>query len=347
MSTLKENKILDEIDLIDLTKNENPHDVSENVKSSIIRELHNLNRYPVKLENDLKNNLAKFHNVHSKNVLMANGSSEVLDLIFRSHLTPSSEVIIPDLTFVLYDKLAITNNAKMIKIPHTNGHQDLDKIHQAINSNTNLIALVNPSNPMGYIIEPDHLEKFIQNVPEKTLIIIDEAYSQYVDNKNYQSAIPLTLKYPHCVVIKTFSKAYGLSGLRMGYCIAHENVIKKIEPYTFPFMINSLSLAGAYAAISDEVTLRAYRRKNRDGLNQLMRGCDKLGLKYYGDAGNFLTIKLPGLAKPLCHTLEKEGINIKDLAEYGLPDHIRVSVGLPIQNERVVEKLTDFYKIRR
>jgi histidinol-phosphate aminotransferase len=329
---------------IDLAKNENPFAVSMTVKSAIIKELNSINRYPEKLENEVRDNIAKLHDLHALNILLANGSSEIIDLIFRAKITQNSQIIIPEQTFVLYDRLARVVNAKLISIENDRGHQDLNMILSSINENTGIVVLVNPSNPMGYIIDSGRLEAFIRQVPPKTLIIIDEAYSEYVDDQQYQSAISFTKKYTNCVVIKTFSKAYGMGGLRIGYCAAHRNVIKEIERYTRPFMVNCLSLAAANAAISDELSLTDYHRSNREGLQQLTEGFERLELNYYGKSANFLTVRLPCIAKPVCEALENEAIFVKELTEYGLPDHIRVSVGLSEHNARFLAKLSNILK---
>jgi len=318
---------------INLSGNENPSGCSPLVNQAITRSEHVYSRYPNRNVSGLSKTLANQLSVDHNQVLLTSGSSEALELIIRTFNIRDCEIILPQYAFVFQKTICHHASLKIKEVAANNGHQDLTGILESINKNTRFILLTNPSNPMGSFIPFCDLEKFMTKVPHSIIVIIDEAYYEYMLLREYQTAIMLVKKYQNLIVTRTFSKAYGLAGLRIGYCVGNQSLIQAINKIKNPFSINNLAIIAAEVALEDERFILKTRLLNHEGLNQLAVGFAKMKIKYLNKTANFMTIDLEKKANLFSEKLLEQSILVKTLDEYDLPNHIRVTVGLAHENK--------------
>ncbi len=234
--------------------------------------------------------------------------------------------------------------AKAVITKAKNWGHDLEAMRQAITPRTRLILITNPNNPTGTWLRAAELEKFIQQVPQHALVVIDEAYFEYVQEAEYPNGITWMARYPHLIVTRTFSKAYGLAGLRVGYGISHAAVADILNRVRQPFNVNSVALAAATAALADEAHVARVVQLNHEGMQRLTAGFVELGLAFIPSAGNFVCVDLGRPAAPVYERLLREGVIVRPIANYGMPNHLRVTVGLPEENQRFLQALRKVLK---
>ena len=325
--------------IIKLASNENPRGASPAAAAAVTRVLTGLERYPDGSGHRLKNALSSHLGISSGQITLGNGSNDVLDLLVRCFVEPGEGVVVSDHAFAVYALAAQSVNAAISTVPALNYGHDLEALAQAVNKTTKLIFIANPNNPTGTYVGSEELLWFLGRVPEKAITVLDEAYFEYVDNHDYPNGVELLERFPGLVVTRTFSKAYGLAGLRVGYAIASAAITEILNRVRQPFNVNSLALAAAEAALSDEQFVRVSREENIKGINQLCRGFESLGLSWIPSSGNFICVKVGSMASQIYLSMLGQGVIVRPVVNYGLPEYLRVTIGLPQENHRLLETL--------
>ncbi|MDG2070765.1 MAG: histidinol-phosphate transaminase [Pseudomonadales bacterium] len=324
---------------IKLASNENPLGASQLVQDSLADVLPELARYPDGSAYLLKNRLSEYLGVSTESLTIGNGSNDVLELMARVYLSPDNESIVSQHSFVVYPLVTRAIGAKLTVISAMNYAQDLDATLAAISSKTRIVFIANPNNPTGTWVREKALVNFLDQVSEDVLVVLDEAYFEYVEESDYPDGITLLKKYPNLVVTRTFSKAYGLAALRVGYAVSHPDIADLMNRVRQPFNVNSMSLAAAYTALDDQEHVQKSVALNRQGMRFLESACDEMGLGYIPSVGNFLTIDFERDAAPVYDALLHEGVIVRSIGVYEMPNHLRVTIGLPEENERFVQTL--------
>jgi histidinol-phosphate aminotransferase len=290
--------------------------------------------YPDGSAFNLKQALAKKMQVEPAQITIGNGSNELLELIARVFLSPENNAVISRHAFIVYPIAVQALGAELRVAEAKNFGHDLDAMAQLIDANTRLVFIANPNNPTGNWLPIAEIERFIQKVPAHVVVVLDEAYHEYVDKQGYASALTLLSQFPNLIVTRTFSKAYGLAGLRVGYAVSHPTVADLLNRLREPFNVNTLALVAAEAVLSDEDFLQQSIAINRQGMQQLEQGLRELGLSFIESAGNFIAVNFERNAMPLYEALLREGIIVRPVGVYEMPTWLRVSIGLPEQNAR-------------
>lgn len=319
-------------DIVKLASNENPLGVSPAVQSALTEAVSGLARYPDANGFYLKDALATKLGVNANQVTLGNGSNDVLELLARTYVQPKHEVIFSQHAFVVYPLVTKAIGATPVQIPARDYGHDLDAMAAAINSNTRMIFIANPNNPTGTFLSSAALESFLAKVPTRVLVVLDEAYYEYVPAAERAPSIEWITRFPNLVVTRTFSKAYGLAGIRAGYAISHASVADLMNRIRQPFNMNELALTAALAALKDEAFLAKSIEVNSQGMQQLIEFCEAFELNYIPSHGNFLTIEVGPKALEYYQLLLEAGVIVRPVTGYELPNHLRVSIGLESEN---------------
>lgn len=328
------------IDIVKLASNENPQGPSERVQLAIKKAISDTALYPDGSGFHLKKALSIKLKTTVESITLGNGSNDVLDLIARAFLGPGREAVYSEYAFVVYSiaTQSVSATARVAKALDKNSAQpyghDLSAMRQLVNDQTRVVFIANPNNPTGTWIDPTELKAFIASVPRDVIIVVDEAYCEYLDVDHYQNTIDWLELYPNLILTRTFSKAYGLAGLRIGYSLSHPDIADLLNRVRQPFNVNSLGLVAAEAALADDAYIARSRVLNNEGLKQLEAGFDELGLSYIPSVGNFISVDVGSQALEIYDHLLKEGVIVRPIAAYKMPDHLRVSVGLKLENEK-------------
>jgi histidinol-phosphate aminotransferase len=325
-------------DIIKLASNENPLGPGHKALQAAREALADMHRYPDGSGFRLKLAISEKLGVGSDEITLGNGSNDVLDLIARAYVQPGDEVIFSQHAFAVYPLVTLACSATPVEVPARLFGHDLDAMAKAVTDKTRVIFVANPNNPTGTWHHEHAIETFLDEVPEHVLVVLDEAYFEYVEEANYPNGLKLRSKYPNLIVTRSFSKIHGLAGLRVGFGVANPQITDMLNRVRQPFNANSAALAAAEAALGDDVYVEESRDMNTAGLAQLAEGLDKLGLDYIPSVANFLTFKA-GDGAAVYEALLKEGVIVRPLAGYGMPEYLRVTVGLPDENERFLKAL--------
>ena len=328
-------------DLVKLASNENPLGPPDRVLTAISREHRNLARYPDGGAFYLKEKLSERLGVSPAMITVGNGSNDVLEMLARSFLGPGTEVIVSEHCFVVYPLLTRALGADLVEIQTNRFQPDLARTLESITEKTRMIFLANPNNPTGTWVPKKEIIHFLNNVPSSVLVVLDEAYFEYVHSQCYPNGINLQKDYENLIVTRTFSKAYGLAGLRIGYSVSNPEVADMMNRIRQPFNVNSLSLVAASLALDERDFIDESILMNTQGMKHLEKTFAGLNLEYIPSAGNFLTVDLGQRALPIYESLLEKGIIVRPIEVYGLPNHLRVSIGLPHENERFSEALAE------
>ncbi|PHS69691.1 MAG: histidinol-phosphate transaminase [Methylophaga sp.] len=323
--------------IVKLASNENPLGPSASVLAAIDGASKALSRYPDGNGFTLKTALAEKYQLDLEQITLGNGSNDVLELIARAFVLPEDEVLFSQYAFAVYPIVTQAIGAKSVIAPARDYGHDLQAMSTLINQRTKLIFIANPNNPTGTYVAEKELEAFVQQVPEHTLVVIDEAYVEYGDGT--VDTIGWLNKYANLIITRTFSKAYGLAGLRVGYALSHPEVADLLNRVRQPFNVNNLALAAATTALKDNEYLAATKQLNNEGMAQLIAGFDELGLEYIPSKGNFITVDVNRNSEEVFADLLRQGVIVRPVTNYGLPKHIRVSIGLPDENERFLDAM--------
>jgi histidinol-phosphate aminotransferase len=326
-------------DSIKLASNENPLGPGMRVKAAINAEIAQLTRYPDGGGFALRQAIAKRHGVDASCVTLGNGSNDVLDLIARVFLRPGRESLFSQYAFAVYPISSQAVGAVLKAAPARDYGHDLDAMASLIGPDTGVVWIANPNNPTGTWLKSDDLKGFVAALPADVICVVDEAYAEYVDAPDYPDASQWLAEFPNLVVTRTFSKAYGLAALRVGYGLSHPDVADLLNRVRQPFNVDSFAQAAALAALDDAEHLQRSVELNRDGLRQFEAGFREMGLDYIPSMGNFITVDLGREAAAVDQALLREGVITRPVANYGLPNHLRISVGLPAENARCLAAL--------
>ncbi len=337
---------------IKLASNENPMGPSSKVVEAICAAAHDTHLYPDGNAFYLKQELVKYHSAHAlkfDEIVVGNGSNEVIELAIKALVSHGEEMIISEKAFVVYEIIAQANNIKLHVVPMKEGMVfDIDGYIANINEKTKLICLVNPNNPTGTYYSKADFEKLLNAVPENCILLVDEAYVDFVDAIDYPNSLDYFRKHPNMIVCRTFSKAFGLSGLRLGYGITSAEIADYINRVREPFNTNSIVQAAGIAVLKDKEYVAKGVKINKEGKEYFYRELKRLGLEFVPTQGNFLLVKIGDSsdAGMKCFDfLLKKGVIVRPVAKpYGLPQYIRISIGLPDQNEICVQELENFFK---
>lgn len=325
--------------VIKLASNENPLGPGRRAVAAARAALEQVHRYPDGSGHELKAALAEKLAVHAAQLTLGNGSNDVLELLARAWLRPGDEVIFSEYAFAVYPLVTLACSATPVVVPSDNYGHDLAAMAAAVTERTRIIFVANPNNPTGTWLEAGDLDRFLSEVPEHVLVVLDEAYCEYVESERYPNGLDRLVAYPNLVVTRTFSKIHGLAGLRVGYAISGEDIADVLNRVRQPFNCNAVALAAARAALADDRHVELSRQENTAGLAQLAEGLDQLGLAYIPSAANFIAFDCGGSAGPVYQALLREGVIVRPLAGYGMPDHLRVSAGLAEENERFLRAM--------
>ena len=325
--------------VVKLASNENPLGPSPRALSAARAALSDINRYPDGNGFVLKNALARKLGIQPERITIGNGSNDILELLARAFVQPENEVVFSEHAFAVYPIVTRAVGATAVVTKARDWGHDLAAMRAAVNAHTRLVFIANPNNPTGTWLRAGELESFVRDMPPHVLVAVDEAYFEYVNEAEYPDTVAWTGKYPNLVTTRTFSKAYGLAGLRAGYGVSSPEVADILNRVRQPFNANSLALAAAAAALEDEAHVTRAVRLNREGMRQLTRAITELGLGYIPSVGNFVCVDFGRPAMPIHERLLREGVIVRPVANYGMPDYLRVTVGLPEENERFIAAL--------
>ncbi|MGA1862096.1 histidinol-phosphate transaminase [Deferribacter thermophilus] len=325
---------------IKLASNENPLGIPPKSKEALMNFLDELNRYPLGDCYYLREKLSKKLNVAQNELLFGTGSNEIIELLIRTFVKPGENVVSFAPSFSVYGIIAQANNS-FCKWVETDKDfiVNFDRILENIDDKTKIVFLANPNNPTGTYFSEEQLVSFLDNVREDILVILDEAYYEFVDAADYPNSLKLMKKYPNLFSIRTFSKAYGLAGLRIGYIIGNSKALDMLNRVRQPFNVNMAAQVAAIAALDDHDFLRKVIKNNRDGKLYLYKEFQKLGLKYYETQANFILVDV-GDGNRVFNELLHKGVIVRFLGPKLAP-FIRVSIGLPDENQIFIEKLEE------
>ncbi len=323
---------------IKLASNESPLGASPKALAAARAALTGMARYPDGGGYALKQALAAKLGVGADQITLGNGSNEILEFAVRAFVSAQDEVIFSQHAFALYPIVTQAVGARGVEVTARHWGHDLAAMRAAITPRTRLVFIANPNNPTGTWLRSAELRGFLDSVPASVVVVVDEAYFEYVEERDYPNTIDWLARYPNLISARTFSKIYGLAGLRVGYGVSSLGVADLLNRVRQPFNVNSIAQAAAVAALADDDHLKKVRRVNADGMGQLVKGFEKLGLSHIPSAGNFVCVEV-GDAGQVYEQLLRAGVIVRPVANYGMPKHLRVTVGLPEENERFLAAL--------
>jgi histidinol-phosphate aminotransferase len=331
--------------IVKLASNENPLGPGPLAVAAIAQAAGEIGLYPDGNGFELKQALSRRHHCALECITLGNGSNDVLALLSEAYLTADTEAVYSAYSFAVYPIVVQATGATARVAPAFAddaemplGH-DLNAMRKLVNSKTRLVFVANPNNPTGTWVDTQALKAFIAGLPATTLVIVDEAYIEYVADPQFPNASQWLKEFPNLVVTRTFSKAFGLAGARVGYALSSPDVADMLNRVRQPFNVSSLALAAACAALKDTEHLAKSVALNRDGMKQLANGFDNLKLRRYPSAGNFVLIDCGKAAQPIYEALLRSGIIVRPVANYGLPNHLRITIGTREQNDRLLATL--------
>ena len=324
--------------IVKLASNENPLGMSARARDAAITAIGEISRYPDGGAFALKKALCARFGVEPAQLVIGNGSNDILELASQAFLAPGLSAVYSRHAFAVYPLATNARGARGIEVAAKNFGHDLDAMAAAIEPQTRVVFIANPNNPTGTFVPGAELEAFLAKVPRHVLVVLDEAYTEYLAPEQRYDSIAWLARFPNLLVSRTFSKAYGLAGLRVGYAIAHPEVADLMNRVRQPFNVSSVALAAAEAALDDDEFLARSAEVNRRGMVQLVAAFRELGLEWIPSAGNFVTFKV-GDAIGVNQALLRQGVIVRPIAAYGMPHWLRVSIGLPEENARFIDAL--------
>ena len=333
---------LDETTIVKLASNENPLGMPESAKRAIALAIEELGRYPDSNGFELKAALSERYGVPPDWITLGNGSNDILEMAAHAFVEKGQSIVYSQYSFAVYALATQGLGARAIVVPAVAYGHDIDAMLAAIDDDTRLVFVANPNNPTGTFIDGPTLEAFIAKVPRHVAVVLDEAYTEYLPADKRYDSIDWVRRYPNLLVSRTFSKAFGLAGLRVGFAIAQPELTDLLNRLRQPFNVNSLAQAAAVAALKDEAFLEESASVNARGYRRLTEAFDKLGLEYVPSDGNFVMVRVgsdDGAGARVNLDLLKQGVIVRPVGNYGLPQWLRVTIGLPAENEAFIAAL--------
>lgn len=325
-------------DVVKLASNENPLGPSPKALGAAHAMLRDCARYPDGSGFTLKSALSQRLGIPPESIVLGNGSNDVIELCARSFLTPGTSVVFSQHAFAIYPLVSLAQGAQLIEVPAREFGHDLAAMAAAIRTDTRMIFIANPNNPTGTLLTPDALLQFLRFVDDKIIIVLDEAYGEYLSEALRAPSVAWLSQHKNLVITRTFSKVYGLAGMRIGYALAHRDVTDILNRVRQPFNVNSIALAAATAALDDEDFLLQSTVLNSLGMKQLTEGFAARGVEYIRSYGNFISFAIEH-ADEVFNNLLRRGVIVRPIASYGMPDYLRVSIGLERENARFLMAL--------
>ena len=326
-------------DIIKLASNENPLGPSPLAVQAIAESATQVHLYPDGNAYYLKRYLAQHLGISPESLILGNGSNDVLQLIAEAYLAPNDEVIYAAGAFVVYSLVTKLCSATAVVVPMVNDTHNLSAMAAAITDKTKVIFIANPNNPTGTMVTADETAAFMEQVPEDVLVVFDEAYYEYVARSDYPQTLPYVLEPRNVVITRTFSKIYGLAGLRIGYGIAPPSLVETLNRVRQPFNCNLVGQAAARAALKDTAHVKESQKSNTAGKAFLYKAFDDMGLRYIQTEGNFIMLHVPQSGADIADALLRQGIIVRPMVGYGYPNAVRVTIGTQQENERLIKAL--------
>jgi len=326
--------------IVKLASNENPLGMPESARAAIEAALPELGRYPDSNGFELKAALSRRFGVAAEWITLGNGSNDILEAAAAVMLAPGRSCVYAQHSFAVYPLATQARGARSIVVPARDFGHDLDAMLRAIEADTRLAFVANPNNPTGTFVGAEEMARFLARVPRHVVVVLDEAYNEYLSPEQRHPSIDWVRRFPNLLVSRSFSKAYGLAGLRVGYGIAQPELTDLLNRVRQPFNCNSLAQTAAVAALADEDFVARGVEVNRNGMAQVTAAFDALGLRYLPSFGNFVLVQV-GDGAAVYQGLLKRGVIVRPVANYGLPQWLRVTIGLEKENERFVDALRD------
>ncbi|NWG87747.1 MAG: histidinol-phosphate transaminase [Hydrogenophilaceae bacterium] len=331
---------LAEAAIVKLASNENPLGISPKARAAIAGALDELALYPDGNGFELKSAIARKYGVGLDRIVLGNGSNDVLELAARAFLTAQGSAVYSQHAFAVYPLVTQSIGATGIEAKAKDFGHDLSAMLAAIRPDTRIVFIANPNNPTGTLLDSDALHGFLKKVSPEVLVVLDEAYVEFLPEERRTPSVDWLKEFPNLLLSRTFSKAYGLAGLRVGFALASPEVVDLMNRVRQPFNVNSLALKAAAAALDDHAFLAESKRVNDEGMLQLTGGFKRLGLDYIPSSGNFVAVKV-GDAGRVFQGLLKQGVIVRPVANYAMPEYLRISIGLPEQNARCLTALAE------
>ncbi|PYZ98415.1 histidinol-phosphate transaminase [Alteribacter lacisalsi] len=325
--------------VVKLASNENPYGCSPLAKEAITQALTDVAVYPDGYAQKLRTKVAGRLKVSEKQLLFGNGSDEVILILCRALLSKGDNIVTAVPTFPQYRHNAVIEGAAVKEIPVVNGAHNLDAMREAIDEHTKIVFVCNPNNPTGNSIGKEAFTRFLESVPEHVIVVSDEAYYEYVTEEDYPDTVPMIAKHKNLVVLRTFSKAYGLASLRIGYGVGDEAFMQSLDPAREPFNTSTIAQMAAYYSLEDDRFLEDCRQKNREGIEMFEEFCREEGLHCYPSQGNFVLIDLGVPGTDIFNRLLKAGYIVRNGEALGFPTSARITVGTREQNEEIIAEL--------
>ncbi|MEF8717807.1 MAG: histidinol-phosphate transaminase [Candidatus Accumulibacter necessarius] len=322
--------------IVKLASNENPLGMSPKARAAVVEAMASLARYPDDFA--LKQALSERTGLGMERIVLGNGSNDVLDLIARVFLAPGRSAIFAQYAFAVYPLATLTTGAEGIAVAARDFGHDLQAMRAAIRADTRLIWIANPNNPTGTFLPYPQLKLFVKSVPADVVVVLDEAYNEYLPPAERFETTAWLAEMPNLVITRTFSKIYGLAGLRIGYALASADIADLMNRVRQPFNCNNLALAAAAAALDDHQFVAASYALNRAGMEQIVGGLKRLGCTHIPSHGNFVTFRVID-ASLVNQSLLKQGVIVRPIAAYGMPDWLRVTIGTETENQRFLAAL--------
>jgi len=326
-------------DAIKLASNENPLGPSDRVQKALIAALPHLNRYPDGSGHYLRQALAKKHGVSIDQVVLGNGSNELIELIVRTFLRPGDEAVVPHPSFMVYPMIVQAAGGIRVMVMLKDHRLDLEAMARAITPMTKMVFIANPNNPTATIVTADEVAHFMSRVPPRTIVVFDEAYIEFAMGPDFPDVLASVKQGRKVMVLRTFSKSASLAGLRVGYGVADADAIALMNRIRQPFNVNALAQVAALAALDDESHVMECVRMIEAGRHYLYDEFNALGIKYVPSRANFILVDVGHSASDVFQRLLKEGVIVRPLTPFGMESALRITIGTPQENRRLVKAL--------
>lgn len=329
---------LEEAAIIKLASNENPLGASPRALAAAAAALEGVGRYPDGNGYELKQALCRRYRINAQQIVLGNGSNDVLELAARTFLAPGASAVYSRHAFAVYPLAVQAAGATGIEVPARDFGHDLEAMAAAVRHDTRVVFVANPNNPTGTWVPPEAVLALLRKLPSTVLVVLDEAYNEYLPASDQAESLRWIGQFPNLLVSRTFSKAYGLAGLRVGFAAAHPRVADLMNRVRQPFNVSSIAQSAAVAALDDEAFVARSFELNQQGMQQLTDGFKRLGLQWIPSKANFISVRV-GKAQEIYQKLLRKGVIVRPVASYAMPEHLRVSVGLASENERFLAAL--------